>query len=132
MCLAVAVQRPAPRFALAVAVFIAGGAAVLAGCGQPSEPATSQQLAVCVSPTDTLPTGKQVDLEMRQGATVVAAGSVPVGAVYLAEVPIGTDIDVYADGELVGTGGSSIGNEADTGGPPVYMRGPGCPASPVG
>lgn len=124
-------QTPAPRLAVRLTVATAV-AAVLVGCSDPVEPATSQQLAVCISPTDELPAGEQVDVELRQGDLVVATGSVPVGGVYGAEVPIGTDIDVYADGRLVGTGGSSQGNEAGPGLSTVYMSGPGCPSSPAG
>ena len=126
------VQPPARRLSRALAVLAVAGVGVLVGCSHASEAATTQQLAVCVSPTATSPAGTQVELEMRQGDSVVATGSVSVGGVFQAEVPIGTDIDVYADGELVGTGGGTHGNGAAGGGPTVYLSGPGCPSSPPG
>lgn len=123
------VHAHARRRRLVLAIAAVAGTAALLGCGQPAAPATSQRLAVCVSPTDAMPAGKEVAVEMRQGETVVAAGSTAVGTVYQAEVPIGTDIDVFADGQLVGTGGSSQGNEGGGEGPTMYMSGPGCPAT---
>ncbi|WP_432548377.1 hypothetical protein [Kineococcus sp. SYSU DK004] len=54
------------------------------------------------------------------------SGSVAVGDVLAAEVPVGTDIDVQADGELVG----SVRGDGPT--VYVYFSGPGCPATATG
>ncbi|HEY5553375.1 MAG TPA: hypothetical protein VIK43_00455, partial [Cellulomonas sp.] len=98
------------RFALVGACV--GALVVVAGCSsEPGPPpaATVQNFAVCVGPTEARPAGQQVALEFRQGGQLVATGSIPVGAAFMAQVPVGAAIDVYADGEWAGGGGAAPG-----------------------
>jgi len=118
---------------LALVACCAGVLVVVAGCSnEPGSPptATVQRFAVCVGPTEARPAGQQMALEFRQAGQLVATGSIPVGGTFMAQVPVGTDIDVYADGEWAGGGGAAPGAlvEGDRG--YVYVSGPGCPSEP--
>jgi len=47
------------------------------------------------------PSGDLVEVDFRQGATVVARGTVSVGAAFTVEVPVGA-VQIYVDGVQVG------------------------------
>jgi len=104
-----------------VSVVLAAGVLV-AGCGRSAEPAPERHLAVCVAPSATLKAGHQVKIEFRQGGSTVASASIPVGGVFDAPVPAGADIEVYADGSLVGSSAEGT----------AYLHGEGCPRTPTG
>ena len=72
----------------------------LTGCGSPEEPRV-QRVAYCPGPSDDIPHDGCIDVEFRQGDTVVARGSVSVGIALIAEVPVGA-IQIYVDGVQVG------------------------------
>jgi hypothetical protein len=72
----------------------------LAGCGSPEEPRV-QRVAYCQAPSSDNPDGDPVNVEFRQGSTVVARGSVSVGVAFTAEVPLGA-IQIYVDGVQMG------------------------------
>jgi hypothetical protein len=89
--------RSASRTVLAVLVLCPPA---LAGCGSPEEPRV-QRVAFCQGPSTDDPHGDLVTVEFRQGATVVARGTVPVGTALTAEVPVGA-IQIYVDGVRMG------------------------------
>ena len=60
-----------------------------------------QRVAYCQGPSSDHPNGDPVDVEFRQGSTVVARGSVSVGVALTAEVPVGA-IQIYVDGVQMG------------------------------
>jgi hypothetical protein len=103
------------------AVLLAAGV-LAAGCSRPDDTDQERRLAVCVAPTAERKAGDPVKIEFRRAGERVAAGEIPVGAVFAAPVPAGADIEVYADGSLVGS--SSRGT--------AYLHGDGCPATPTG
>lgn len=88
-----------------------------------------QNFAVCVGPTEARPAGAQGALELRQRDKVVTTGSIAVGGVLTAQVPIGMDVEVYADGELVGGGGAAPGVLSEGSNGSLHMSTPGCPSS---
>jgi hypothetical protein len=119
-----------PRAAggMVLAVLVACSPA-LAGCGAPEEPRV-QRVAYCQGPTDA-PDDGFIDVEFRQGTTVVARGSVSAGTALTVEVPLG-GIQIYADGIYQG----AVNEGVDTDGPyhspapgeVTYLRSPeGCP-----
>ena len=107
---------------------------VLAGCGSDDAPRV-QRVAYCPPPSPEHTAGAGVQVEFRQGETVVAQGSVPVGGVFGAEAPPGL-VEVYADGVRVGAAESTVPPEGPYRSPEpgeaVYLSGEGCPATPTG
>lgn len=106
-------------------------APALAGC---SDGASYYRVAYCPGDLVDVPDGGTVDVEFRQGATVVASGALAQDEVLLARVPVGdtaTDTDIYVDGDEVGSAGSGDpeGQVDDPEGY-VYLSSPGCPADP--
>ncbi len=87
-----------------------------------------QRVAYCHSTDD--PGDGFLDVEFRQGSTVVAQGSVSAGTALTAEVPVGA-IQIYVDGVQVG----AVDEGVDTDGPyhspapdeVTYISGAGCP-----
>lgn len=109
-----------------IALLIAGVMMASAGgCGVPEKPDPHARLAVCVAATAERPAGQQIRIEFRRAGTMVAGGSVPVGAVFHAPIPAGADVEVYVDGALLGTSSSS-----SVAGDAIYLRGDGCPDVP--
>jgi hypothetical protein len=104
-----------------VAALLAAGV-LAAGCSQPEEAVPEWRLAVCVAPTAERKAGDRVKIEFRQGGTLVASASIQVGGVFSGLVPAGPEVEVYADGSLVGTSSS----------PDNYLRGEGCPQTATG
>jgi hypothetical protein len=118
---------------LLVAVLLLGLPAV-AGCGSSEEEPRVQRVAYCQGPSTDGSDNGFLDVEFRQGSTVVAQGSVSAGLVLSAEVPWGP-VQIYVDG--VQTGEVNEGVDLDTYRSPgpddvTYISGPGCPdkASP--
>ena len=105
----------------------------LAGCGSPEEPRV-QNVAYCQGvPSEASEDGHLI-VEFRQGATVVATGSVNVGMVFAAEVPLG-GIQVYVDGVQVGAVNEGVdmaeNDDPSAPLPTTYLASPqGCPDSP--
>ncbi|GAA4588655.1 hypothetical protein BJY16_008636 [Actinoplanes octamycinicus] len=95
-----------------------------AGCGG-AEPDPRGRLAVCLAPTAERPAGKQVRIEFRRAGEPVAGGSLPVGTVFHARIPVGADIDVYVDDDLVADSRAAV-----VAGKALYLRGEGCPEIP--
>lgn len=60
-----------------------------------------QRVAYCQGPSSDNPDDGFLDVEFRQGATVVAQGSMSAGSVLTAEVPWGAT-QIYVDGVQVG------------------------------
>jgi hypothetical protein len=79
-------------------------APVLAACGQEPE-APSQAVGYCPGTDPEHPDRTRVEIELRQHGEVVGTASVGVGAGAALRVPLGV-VEVYADGEHVGTAGS--------------------------
>lgn len=125
------VPRCAPRgTALAVLLLCLPA---LAGCGADEEPRV-QFVAYCQGILSGDPGGDVVDVEFRQGTTVVARGSMPAGMAITVEVPAG-GVQIWVDDVQVG----SVAEGVSTDGPyrrPApdevsYLRGAeGCPATP--
>jgi hypothetical protein len=123
------------RFPAYPLVGLASCLALLAGCGTVEGPAF-QRVAFCQGAASDVHDDGFLDVEFRQGDTVVAANSAAVGTVISAEVPIG-GIQIYVDGVQVG----SVNDGVSTDGPWVdpapgqatYLAaGEGCPAGPAG
>jgi hypothetical protein len=68
----------------------------LAGCGSPEEPRV-QRVAFCQGPSSDNPNGNPVEIEFRQGSTVVARATGSVGIAFTVEVPVGAT-QIYVDG----------------------------------
>ena len=106
----------------------------LAGCGSDDGPRV-QRVAYCQPPSAEHPQGADVEVEFRQGSTVVARESVPVGGVFGADAPPGP-VGIYADGVRVGEAESTVPPEGPYRSPEpgeaVYLSGDGCPATPTG
>jgi hypothetical protein len=98
---------------------------VTGGCGAAEKPDPRGRLAVCVAPTAERPAGRQVRIEFRRAGAMVAGGSIPVGRVFHARIPVGADIEVYADDGLIGASSSAV-----IAGEAIYLRGEGCPEIP--
>ena len=109
-------------------------ALALAGCGSDDGPRL-QRVSYCPSPAAGQVPGTTVQVEFRQGATVVAQGSVPVGEVFGADTPPGF-VEIYADGVQVGGAESTVPTDGPHRSPGpgegVYLNGEGCPATPTG
>ncbi len=104
----------------------------LAGCGSPEEPRV-QRVAYCLGPSSDHFEGEPIIVEFRQESTVVATGSVNVGAAFSAEVPLG-GIQIYVDGVRVGAVNEGVDMDehyhSPAPGEVTYMRSPeGCPDS---
>lgn len=76
-----------------------------------------------------------VDVEFRQGRTVVARGSVSAGVVLSAEVPVGA-VQIYVEGVQVGSVNEGVPTDGPYRSPApdegVYLSGQGCPDSAFG
>ena len=109
-------------------------ALVVTGCGSDDGPRL-QRVSYCQPPASGDAPGAPVRVEFRQGTTVVARGSVPVGGVFGADTPPGP-VGIYADGVRVGEAESAVPTEGPYRSPGpgegVYLGGEGCPASPTG
>jgi hypothetical protein len=106
--------------------------AALAGCGASGEPPV-QRVAYCQGPMSDHPSGDLVEVQFRQGTTVVARGTVPVGAAVTAEVPVGA-VQIDVDGVQVGAVNEGVPTDGphDSPGPgdlTYIARGEGCPDS---
>jgi hypothetical protein len=103
----------------------------LAGCGSPEEPRL-QRVAFCPGPSNDNLDGGQVDVEFRQGSTVVHRAWVSVGTVFTAEVPWGA-VQIYVDGVRMGAANEGVAADAYHSPAPddvVYLAGAeGCPDS---
>mgnify|MGYP000014575837 FL=1 len=104
----------------------------LAGCGSEEEPL--QRVAYCQGVPSEASEDGQLVVEFRQGETVVATGSVNVGMVFAAEVPLG-GIQVYVDDVQVGAVNEGVdmaeNDDPSAPLPSTYMASPeGCPDSP--
>jgi hypothetical protein len=92
--------RCLPRAASGAALVLLLCLSAPAGCGSPEE-ARVQRVAYCQGPSSDTPDGDSVNVEFRQGSTVVARATVSVGIVLTVEVPVG-DIQIYVDDSQVG------------------------------
>ena len=68
----------------------------VAGCGSLEE-SHLQRVAYCQGPSSDDPDDGLLDVEFRQGSTVVAQDSVSAGTPFIAEVPVGA-VQIYVDG----------------------------------
>ena len=107
--------RAAGRTALAVLLLCLSA---LAGCGSAEEPHV-QRVAYCQGPSTDGTDDGFLDVEFRQGDTVVARGSVSAGTALTVEVPLG-GIQIYVDGVYEG----AVNEGVDTDGP-YHSPGPG-------
>jgi hypothetical protein len=122
--------RAASALALAVALL---GLPVVAGCGVEDEPRV-QRVAFCQGHSGSIQDDGFLDVEFRQGARVVATGSVSVGVVLTAEVPVG-GIQIFVDGAYVGAVNEGVATDvpwrSPTPGVATYVAaGEGCPDRP--
>ena len=69
----------------------------LAACGSLEEPHV-QRVAYCQGPSSDDPEDGLLDVEFRQGSTVVAQDSVSAGTPFIAEVPVGA-VQIFVDGK---------------------------------
>lgn len=102
----------------------------LAGCGSPEEP-RMHRVAYCQGHSSDTPDDGFIDVEFRQGSTVVARGSVSTGTALTVEVPLG-GTQIHADGVKVGAVDEGVATDgpAPSPGPDsvTYLRsGEGCP-----
>jgi hypothetical protein len=124
-------NRPSLGFSLATVLLCLP---LVAGCGS-DEPKT-ERLAFCQGHSDDDPGDGMLDVEFRQGSTVVAQGSVNVGMVFSAEVPWG-GVKVYVDDVYSGSMNEGVPTNGAVLSPTpkfaaVYMSsGEGCPQPPV-
>jgi hypothetical protein len=107
--------------------------AALAGCTSEEQPRV-QYVAFCQGSSSDNAQGNPVQVEFRQGSTVVATGSMSVGVAFTAEVPIG-GIQIYVDDVEVGAVNEGVDAEAFPGSPEpddasYLATGEGCPKSP--
>ena len=102
----------------------------LTGCGSDDEHRV-QRVAWCQGPSSDEPDDGMLDVEFRQGSTVVAQGSVNVGFAFIAEVPLG-GVQIYADGVYRGAVNEGVATDGPyhSPGPVTYLASPeGCPDS---
>jgi hypothetical protein len=89
-----------------------------------------QHVAYCQGPSPDIRDDGFLDVEFRQGATVVARGSVDLGTVFAAEVPVGA-IQIYVDGVAMGAVNEGVATDVPWASPGpgdiTYMAGEGCP-----
>ena len=89
-----------------------------------------QRVAYCQGPSAENAQGDPIQVEFRQGSTVVHRATVSVGTAFTAEVPWGAT-DIYVDGVQTGTVNEGVPDEAYGSPAPddaIYMRSPqGCP-----
>jgi hypothetical protein len=130
-----ALLRPRPHRLVAASLALPALAVLaLTGCGSDDGPRV-QLASYCQPPSTEHPVGSPVQVEFRQGPTVVARGTVPVGGVLSAEAPPGP-VQVWADGVQVGEVESAVATDGPYRSPGpgegVYLNGEGCPATPTG
>jgi hypothetical protein len=106
----------------------------LAGC-ESEEGSDFQRVAFCQGQASDIHDDGFLDVEFRQGDTVVAANSVSVGTVISAEVPIG-GIQIYVDGVKVGSVNEGVSTDVPWAKPgphdATYLAsGEGCPDKPL-
>jgi hypothetical protein len=106
----------------------------LAGCGA-EEGSDFQRVAFCQGESTDVHDDGFLDVEFRQGDSVVAASSVSVGTVISAEVPIG-GIQIYVDGVKVGAVNEGVSTDVPWATPvpgqATYLAsGEGCPEKPL-
>lgn len=92
-----------------------------------------QRVACCQGPSSDHPDGDPVDVGFRQGSTVVARGTVPVGVALTVEVPVG-GVQIHVDGVRVGAVDEGVATDGPHHSPApdevTYLHGPGgCPDS---
>ena len=102
----------------------------LTGCGSQEEPGL-QWVAFCQGHSDDVHDDGFLDVEFRQGTTVVATGSVSVGVVFRAEVPVG-GVEIYVDGVPAGAVNEGVATDVPWRSPSpdaaTYLAsGEGCP-----
>ena len=78
----------------------------LTGCGSSAEPRV-QRVAFCQGTSSGSPDGDPVQVEFRQGSTVVARGVVSPGTAFSAEVPLG-GVQIYVDGVQRGSASEGV------------------------
>ncbi len=122
--------RPFRGFSLATLLL---GLPVIAGCAS-DEGSDFQRVAFCQGASSEIHDDGFLDVEFRQGSTVVAANSASVGTVISAEVPIGA-IQIYVDGVQVGSVNEGVSTDVPWVEPApneaIYMAsGEGCPEKP--
>jgi hypothetical protein len=110
------------------------GPVALGGCGSQAEP-RMQYVAFCQGASSSIHDDGFVDVEFRQGSTVVATGSLSVGVVFTAEVPIG-GIQIYVDDVQVGAVNEGVAADVFARSPApedasYLASGEGCPDSPI-
>jgi hypothetical protein len=109
------------------------GLAALTGCTSEEEPSV-QYVAFCQGSSSDNAQGDPVQVEFRQGSTVVATGSMSVGVAFTAEVPIGA-IQIYVDDVEVGAVNEGVDADVFPASPEpedaTYLAtGEGCPKRP--
>jgi len=105
----------------------------LAGCGT-SEEDRVQNVAFCQGSTSENPAGDPVQVEFRQGSTVLARASVSSGVAVTVQVPVG-GVGIYVDGVLTGSANEGVDTDGPYSSPApdefVYLAGgEGCPDTP--
>lgn len=102
-------MRGVARTGAARTVVAAVCLALLAGCGSADE-RRFQRVAFCQGPSSDNPNGDPVQIEFRQGDTVVARATGSVGTAFTAEVPLGP-IQIYVNGVRKGSVNDGIAAE---------------------
>jgi hypothetical protein len=105
---------------------------ILAGCGSDEREPHVQRVAFCQGPSGDNPNGDPVEIEFRQGSTVVATATGSVGTAFTVEVPVGA-VQIYVDGVQKGSVDEGVPTDAASRSPGpddvTYISGEGCPDS---
>ena len=90
----------------------------LAGCGSDDEGPRVQRVAFCQGPSSDNPNGDPVEIEFRQGSTVVARAAGSVGTAFTVEVPVGA-VQIFVNGVQKGSVNEGVPTDA-----PYHSPGP--------
>jgi hypothetical protein len=84
---------------------------VLAGCGSSKEEPHMQRVAFCQGPSSDNPNGDPVNIEFRQGSTVVARATGSIGTAFTVKVPWGP-VQIFVDGVQKGAVDEGVSADA--------------------
>ena len=104
----------------------------LTACGSDEDEPHVQRVAFCQGPSSDNPDGDPVEIEFREGSTVVARTTGSVGTAFTVEVPVGA-VQIYVDGVQKGSVNEGVPTDAPYHSPGpddvTYIADQGCPES---